>query len=66
MNKKSWDKWAKGIPVGNRKDQAWFWTPRWQKMEKEADEEIRKGKVKKFNSWESTLEYLDVLKKSNK
>lgn len=26
-------------------DQAWFWTQAWQKGEKEADEDIKKGRV---------------------
>lgn len=26
-------------------DQAWFWTKEWQKGEKEADEDIKKGRV---------------------
>jgi hypothetical protein len=59
-------KYVKYMPKGVPKDQRWFWTESWQKGEREVDEEIRKGKVKKFNSWESALEYLDGLKKSNK
>lgn len=27
------------------KDQAWFWTKKWQKKEREADEDIKKGRV---------------------
>ena len=27
------------------KDQLWFWTKEWQKKEREADEDIRKGRV---------------------
>jgi len=27
------------------KSQAYFWTPEWQKAEKEADEDIRKGNI---------------------
>ena len=26
-------------------DQAWFWTPEWQKGEREADEDIRAGRL---------------------
>lgn len=26
-------------------DQVWFWTERWQRMEREADEEIKAGRV---------------------
>lgn len=31
------------------KDQTWFWTEEWQKGEKEAEEDIKAGRVKKFN-----------------
>lgn len=31
------------------KDQAWFWTKEWQEGEKEAEEDIKAGRVKKFN-----------------
>lgn len=27
------------------KDQSWFWTKEWQKKEREADEDIKKGRV---------------------
>ena len=43
------------------KDQAWFWTPKWQKMEKVADENIKKGKVKSFKNWDDGLKYLKSL-----
>ena len=45
------------------KDQAWFMSPKWQKMEKEADEEIKKGKIKKFKSVKAAIEYLDAPEK---
>jgi|GEM_PF-325082 len=32
------------------KDQSWFWQERWQKLEAEAEEDIRKGRVKSFDS----------------
>ena len=32
------------------KSQAYFWTKRWQEAEKEADEDIRTGRVKAFDS----------------
>ncbi len=40
-------------------DQAWFWTERWQQMEREADEDIAAGRVKVFDDAESFLEHLD-------
>ncbi len=30
--------------------QAWFWSGRWQKMEREADADIAAGRVARFNS----------------
>jgi len=36
-------------------DQLYFWTPRWQKMEREADEDIKKGRVKKFDNVEELI-----------
>jgi len=32
------------------KDQLWFWTPQWQKKEREADREIARGNVKSSDS----------------
>ncbi len=32
------------------KSQAYFWTKRWQEGEREADEDIRAGRVKAFDS----------------
>lgn len=40
-------------------DQAWFWTERWQRMEREADEDIDKGRVASFQSAEDFLHDLD-------
>jgi AbrB family looped-hinge helix DNA binding protein len=32
------------------RDQLWFWTPEWQAMEREADEDKAAGRVKSFKS----------------
>ena len=40
------------------KDQAYFWTRRWQDGEREADEDIRRGRVRKFRD---SGEMADVL-----
>ncbi|HEV8385553.1 MAG TPA: AbrB/MazE/SpoVT family DNA-binding domain-containing protein [Candidatus Acidoferrales bacterium] len=32
------------------RDQLWFWTPEWQAMEREADEDKAAGRVKRFKS----------------
>jgi antitoxin MazE len=41
------------------KDQAWFWTKRWQEGEKEADEDIKAGRVIKFDTVEKAISYLN-------
>ncbi|QSQ07925.1 hypothetical protein H0A61_00244 [Koleobacter methoxysyntrophicus] len=46
------------VPVP--KDQAWFWSPEWQKNEKEADEDIKAGRVKSFDSVEELIEDLNA------
>lgn len=43
------------------KDQIWFWTERWQKLEAEAEKDIRTGRVKTFDSVE---ELFDEIEKS--
>ena len=42
-------------------DQAWFWTPEWQAMEREADEDIAAGRMVRFHSIEEMDAYLDSL-----
>jgi AbrB family looped-hinge helix DNA binding protein len=47
------------------KEQAWFWTERWQEGEKEAEEDIRAGRVYKFPDADSAIASLDkAVKKS--
>jgi hypothetical protein len=41
--------------------QAWFWTERWQEMEREADEDIAAGRVRRFEGTEGLFAYLDSL-----
>ena len=36
--------WKKNVKI-RLDEEAWFWTPEWQKMEAEADADIRAGKV---------------------
>ena len=40
------------------KDQVWFWTKRWQKGEKEADEDIHAGRIHHFPDSKSAIAYL--------
>lgn len=41
-------------------DQAWFWTKRWQTMEREADADIAAGRVSTFDDAEALLADLDA------
>ena len=41
------------------KSQAYFWTKRWQKGEKEAAEDIKVGRVKTFESVDKLIKDLD-------
>jgi AbrB family looped-hinge helix DNA binding protein len=41
------------------KSQAYFWTKRWQKGEKEAAEDIKAGRVKTFESADELIKDLD-------
>jgi AbrB family looped-hinge helix DNA binding protein len=41
-------------------DQAWFWTKKWQDEEKEADNDIKAGRVKKYKNVEALIKELDA------
>ena len=41
------------------KNQAYFWTKRWQEGEREADEDIKAGQVKTFDSVDELIKDLD-------
>ena len=47
------------------KDQAWFWTKRWQQGEKEAEEDIRAGRVHRFPDSKSAVAHLHKQTDSN-
>jgi bifunctional DNA-binding transcriptional regulator/antitoxin component of YhaV-PrlF toxin-antitoxin module len=40
-------------------DQAWFWTERWQAMEREADEDIAAGRVTVVEGTDELIAHLD-------
>ena len=40
-------------------EQGWFWSERWQAMERQADEDIRQGRVERADDVEAFLEELD-------
>jgi len=41
------------------KSQAYFWTKRWQDAEREADEDIKAGRVKTFESVDELIKDLE-------
>ena len=48
------------------KDQSWFWTKEWQKKEKEADDDIKAGRVSgPFDNAKDLIKHLNGLKKRN-
>ncbi|MBI4232887.1 MAG: AbrB/MazE/SpoVT family DNA-binding domain-containing protein [Chloroflexi bacterium] len=40
------------------KEQAWFWTRRWQEGEREAEEDIRAGRVHSFDNAKEAIAFL--------
>ncbi|MBI2304564.1 MAG: AbrB/MazE/SpoVT family DNA-binding domain-containing protein [Chloroflexi bacterium] len=40
------------------KEQAWFWSKRWQEGEREAEEDIRAGRIHRFDSTEEAIAFL--------
>lgn len=47
------------------KEQAWFWTDRWQQGEQKADEDIRTGNVQRFPGAEDAISFLHKRSKKN-
>ena len=41
------------------RSQSWFWSKGWQEMEKEAQEDIKHGRVKKASTVKDLMEMLD-------
>jgi AbrB family looped-hinge helix DNA binding protein len=48
------------------KEQAWFWKEKWQKLEAEAEKDIRQGRVKSFNSVEELFNEIERSPKAHK
>ena len=44
-------------------EQAWFWTERWQKMEREADEDFSAGRYKEYDNIEDLI--AEIEKRAN-
>ena len=40
------------------KEQAWFWTRRWQEGESEAEEDIRAGRIHRFDNAREAIAFL--------
>lgn len=40
-------------------DQAWFWTERWQRMEREVDAQLERGELTRHESVEALFAHLD-------
>lgn len=40
------------------KEQEWFWTERWQRGEREAEEDLRSGRVHSFDDAEEAVAFL--------
>jgi hypothetical protein len=47
------------IALLNEESQAWFWSPEWQRGERQADEEYAAGNYKTFDDAESFIAYLE-------
>ena len=50
--------WVWGVFDDVRPDSAYFWTREWQAGEREADEDIRAGRLTSFDNAEDAMEYL--------
>lgn len=48
------------------KDQAYFWTKRWQEGERQADEDIKAGRLYHFENAKEAVAYLHERAKKNK
>ena len=42
------------------KDQTWFWTEEWQAAEREAENDLRAGRVKEFDTLDELIADLDA------
>jgi len=42
------------------KDQTWFWTEEWQAAEREAEDDLRAGQVKEFDTLDELIADLDA------
>jgi AbrB family looped-hinge helix DNA binding protein len=40
------------------RDQTWYWTPGWQAAERQADEDIKAGRVERFETADEAIAFL--------
>ena len=45
-------------------EQAWFWSERWQRLEREAEADIANGRMTEYTDLSSALDSLDALPKA--
>ncbi len=50
---------ARRVPLFVSRDQAYYWTREWQEGEAEADEEIRRGELRRFSDIDEAMRWLD-------
>lgn len=47
------------IPLFTHSDQLYFWTREWQEAEAAADEEIKRGELRRFSDIDEAIRWLD-------
>lgn len=47
------------VPLFSRSDQLYYWTREWQESEAAADEEIRRGELRRFSDADEAMRWLD-------
>lgn len=62
-NSRSWsfvsERFPRRMPLFIPRDQAYYWTREWQEGEAEADEEIRRGELRRFSDVDEAMRWLD-------
>ncbi len=65
LNSHSWtfasERAPRYVPLFVPREQGYYWTREWQDGEEEADEELRRGEARSFDSVENALRWLDEL-----
>ncbi len=53
------DRLPRRVPLFIPRNQAYYWTREWQVDEAEADEEIRRGELRRFSDVDEAMRWLD-------